>query len=84
MPPFDFLNPLRRVGTGIRRGVGYLGDQFDPNRLQPMPQGTDVNPAELEQVRRALPPGINGQPNPATQRYCWAFAFSGAAAGAAG
>ncbi len=63
---FDFLNPLRRVGTGIRRGVNLLGDQLDPTRRQPMPQGANVNPAELEQVHRALPPGINGQPNPAT------------------
>lgn len=66
--PFDFLiNPIRRGVSGVRRGIGALEDQLDPPRRQPMPTGADVNPAELDHVRKYLPPGIDGRPNPATQ-----------------
>jgi len=66
--PLDFLiNPIRRGVGGVRRGIGALEDQINPTRRQPMPPGADVNPAELEQVREYLTPGISGQPNPASR-----------------
>lgn len=60
--PLDFL--IRRGVGGVQRGIDALGGQLDPARRQPMPQGADVNPAELAQVHRALPPSFNGTPHP--------------------
>lgn len=66
--PFDFIRrPIVGLGRKINQGVHALEDQFDPTRRQPIPQGADVNPAELAHVRSALPPSFNGTPNPATQ-----------------
>jgi len=52
MPSFNFLKHLRRLPA-------YL----NPNGMD----GEDIDPAELEQVRRALPPMFSGEPNPATR-----------------
>lgn len=60
--PFDFLTrPLiglgRKIGQGVSTGVHQLGQYGDE----------DENDAELSQVRKYLPPGFNGRPNPARQ-----------------